>query len=69
MMAKKKEVVTLRAADLGVDASSVGRAGATFELKKLELPPPRPAGKVLSGEVADQVRELVRLLREEAKAI
>lgn len=69
MMAKKKEVAALKAADLGVDPATVGRAGATFELKKLELPPPRPAGKVLAGEVADQVKELVRLLREEAKAI
>ena len=69
MMAKKKEVATLKAADLGVDPATVGRAGATFELKKLELPPPRPAGRVLAGEVPDQVNELVRLLREEAKAI
>jgi len=69
MMAKKKEVVTLRDQDLGVDASTVGAAGAAFQIKKLELPPPRPTGKILSGEVADQVKELVRLLHEEAKAI
>lgn len=69
MMAKKKEVATFSAADLGVDPAAVGGASATFVLRKLELPPPRPEGKVLAGETADQVKELVRLLREEAKAI
>ncbi|MEW6758788.1 MAG: electron transfer flavoprotein subunit beta/FixA family protein [Acidobacteriota bacterium] len=69
MAAKKKEVATWKAADLGLDPGSVGAAGAAFEVRKLELPPPRPAGKVLSGELPDQVKELVRLLREEAKAI
>ena len=66
MAAKKKEVVTWKAADLGLDAASLASG---FELQKIELPPPRPAGKVLSGEMADQVKELVRLLSEEAKVI
>jgi len=69
MMAKKKEVATLKAGDLGVDVGSVGSAGAAFRLTKLESPPPRPAGRILSGEVADQVKELVRLLHDEAKAL
>ena len=66
MAAKKKEVLTWKAADLGLDAQELKPA---FELKKLELPPPRPAGKVLGGEIPDQVKELVRLLHEESKAI
>ncbi|MGC8722275.1 MAG: electron transfer flavoprotein subunit beta/FixA family protein [Acidobacteriota bacterium] len=69
MAAKKKEVLKWGLADLGLDASTVGAAGAGFQLKKLELPPPRPEGKVLAGEIPDQVKELVRLLREEAKAL
>ncbi len=69
MAAKKKEVATFRAADLGLDPASVGRAAAAFVLREYELPPPRPAGRVLAGEVDQQVRELVRLLREEAKVI
>jgi len=69
MAAKKKEVATWKAADLGLDPASVGAAGAAFELRKMELPPPRPAGKILAGELPDQVKELVKLLREEAKAI
>jgi electron transfer flavoprotein beta subunit len=69
MQAKKKEVTTYSAADLGLDGSSVGSGAAAFELKKYELPPPRPAGRVLSGEIPDQVKELVQLLHEEAKVI
>jgi electron transfer flavoprotein beta subunit len=69
MQAKKKEVTTYSAADLGLDGSSVGAGAAAFELKKYELPPPRPAGRVLSGEIPDQVKELVQLLHEEAKVI
>ena len=37
-------------------------------LKKLSYPPQRPAGRVV-GEGPDAVPELVRLLREEAKAL
>ncbi|MBI4567107.1 MAG: electron transfer flavoprotein subunit beta/FixA family protein [Planctomycetes bacterium] len=38
-------------------------------VSKMELPPPRPAGKVLKGDAAANAREVVRLLREEAKII
>ena len=36
---------------------------------KLETLPPRPPGRILPGEPADAVKELVRSLREDAKAI
>jgi electron transfer flavoprotein beta subunit len=35
----------------------------------MSLPPARTAGKILEGEPADTAKELVRLLREEAKVI
>jgi electron transfer flavoprotein beta subunit len=58
---KPKDVLTL--ADLGAeDGSRVTRKG-------IALPPARAEGKVLAGEVPDQVKELVKLLREEAKAV
>jgi len=41
---------------------------ARLELLRLELPPERPAGRIL-GEGPDAVPELVRLLREEAKVL
>jgi electron transfer flavoprotein beta subunit len=66
MAAKKKEVLTWKAADLGLDPQELKPA---FELKMLELPPARPAGRTLTGEIPEQVKELVRLLHEEAKTI
>lgn len=66
MAAKKKEIATWKAADLGLDPATLA---PSFQLKKMELPPPRPAGKILSGEIPDQVKELVKLLHDEAKAI
>jgi electron transfer flavoprotein beta subunit len=64
MGAKKKEIKDLKAADLGV-------ASVTPELTitKLEALPARPPGRVIPGEIKDAVKELVRALREDAKAI
>ena len=64
MGAKKKEIKDLKAADLGVAADL-----PQLSLVGLEALPPRPPGRVIKGEVADAVKELVRALREEAKAI
>lgn len=64
MGAKKKEIKDLKAADLGVTPGAPQLA-----VKNLEALPPRPPGRVISGEVKDAVKELVRALREEAKAI
>jgi electron transfer flavoprotein alpha/beta subunit len=35
----------------------------------MTLPPSRPPGKILKGEVAEVVPQLVKLLHEEAKII
>lgn len=49
--------------------TAAGAAGASrLEVMSLELPPPRPAGRVV-GEGPEAVKELVRLLRDEAKAV
>ena len=64
MGAKKKEIKDVKAADLGVTTGTPQLA-----VKNLEALPPRPPGRVISGEVKDAVKELVRALREEAKAI
>ncbi|MBC7693387.1 MAG: electron transfer flavoprotein subunit beta/FixA family protein [Methylotenera sp.] len=64
MKAKKKEVKMLKAADVGVSD-----ADQKIRYKGLQLPPPKPAGKKISGDPAAQAKELVRLLHEEAKVI
>ncbi len=64
MGAKKKEIKDVKAADLGL-------ASVTPELSitALEALPARPPGRVIAGETKDAVKELVRALREDAKAI
>lgn len=65
MKAKKKPMTVWNAADLaGAEGFGVG---ARFEA--ISAPPPRPDCKFIEGEPADMARELVRLLREEAKVL
>ncbi len=64
MKAKKKPMKELSLADLGVSATSV-----KVKLSNYELPKDRPACKMISGDPQQQAKELVRLLREEAKVL
>ena len=68
MMAKKKPIEVLGAAELGI-SDGVGSAGAVVSESNWSLPPARPAGRVLEGDTTAVVKELVQLLREEAKVI
>lgn len=69
MAVKKKVIPEWTLADLGVDPATVGDAAAATRFVEFSLPPPRPAAKILEGEPQETAKELVRLLREEAKAI
>ncbi len=64
MGAKKKEIKDVKAADLGIAAES-----PALSVVKLEALPPRPPGRIIPGEPPEAVKELVRSLREDAKAI
>lgn len=66
MKAKKKPLETLDLDDLDIDEEDVEAKTKTVEIF---LPPQKQAGKVLEGELADQVKELVSLLKSEAKVI
>ncbi|MBI5864191.1 MAG: electron transfer flavoprotein subunit beta/FixA family protein [Planctomycetes bacterium] len=68
MKAKKKPVRTITSGDVAGFAGIVGSVGGT-EIHKFEPPPQRPPGKVLKGDASETVPQLVKLLREEAKAI
>ncbi|MBN2071996.1 MAG: electron transfer flavoprotein subunit beta/FixA family protein [Candidatus Krumholzibacteriota bacterium] len=67
MKAKKKEIRTRTLADLGFDEAP--GAGASRILKWLTLPKGGECRMVEAEEVSDAVKELARLLREEAKII
>lgn len=66
MKAKKKPLDELELDDLDLDEDDVAAKTKTIEIF---LPPKREAGKILQGEIADQVKELVQLLRSEAKVV
>lgn len=69
MKAKQKPLTVLTLAELQLSPDQVGSRGAKVLIEKLELPPVRGAGKIIEGEPAQAVTELVRLLREEAKIL
>ncbi len=69
MKAKKKEVKPFNQAALGLPPDQVGAAGSKTKITKYIPPPSRPPGKIISGEVIDAAKNLVKLLREEAKII
>jgi electron transfer flavoprotein beta subunit len=64
MGAKKKEIKDVKASDLGVSAEAPQLA-----VSALQALPPRPPGRIIQGDVATAVKELVRSLRDDAKAI
>jgi electron transfer flavoprotein beta subunit len=66
MASKKKDIPSLSVADLGVDPALLTKR---VEYLEDRLPPGRKAGRVLEGEPAQAVPELVRLLRDEAKVL
>ncbi|MBI4863238.1 MAG: electron transfer flavoprotein subunit beta/FixA family protein [Candidatus Riflebacteria bacterium] len=60
----------LNAAQLGLDAATVGAAGVKVKLRKLAYPEAKRGGtKMLQGDKAAQVGEAVRILREELKIV
>ena len=69
MGAKKKPIKDWKAADIGIDPATVGAAGSKLEVVNIDPPPARPPGKLIPGDAPVAAKELVRLLREEAKVI
>ncbi|KPD08818.1 hypothetical protein AM501_07885 [Aneurinibacillus migulanus] len=65
MKEKKKPMERLTVDDLNID----GEVAAKTSVIETFLPPKKEAGRILSGDVQDQVKELVQLLRNEAKVI
>ncbi|WP_409297325.1 electron transfer flavoprotein subunit beta/FixA family protein [Peribacillus sp. SCS-26] len=66
MKAKKKPLEELELDDLDLEEDDVEAKTKTIEIF---LPPKKEAGRVLQGDLPDQVQELVGLLRSEAKVI
>jgi len=69
MAVKKKPRTTWTIADLGLTPDDIGQTASFVEISSLEPPPVKAPGRILDGEIEDVAKELVRLLREEAKVI
>jgi len=68
MGAKKKPIAEKKLAELGIPEADPARAKGRW--RKLELPPARQAVKLIpADDPAAAAKELVRLLREEAKVL
>ncbi|MFP3916658.1 electron transfer flavoprotein subunit beta/FixA family protein [Lysinibacillus telephonicus] len=66
MKAKKKPLEELELDDLDIDEDDVE---VKIETVEIFLPAQKSAGRILQGELSDQVKELVNLLHSEAKVV
>jgi electron transfer flavoprotein beta subunit len=66
MAAKKKEIPVITLDEIGFSPADLTPAVA---VTGIDMPPARKTGTILQGDPAETVRELVRLLRDEAKVI
>ncbi len=66
MKAKKKPLEELEIDDLDLDEDDLEPKTETVDIF---LPPEKQAGRILEGEIEDQVKELVSLLKNEAKVL
>ena len=63
MKAKKAEIKRFSAADIGADPQCIGLAGSPTQVVRVFSPEPRGDGKVFTGNVAEQVDQLVECLK------
>jgi electron transfer flavoprotein beta subunit len=66
MAAKKKQIAIQTLDSLGLSADDLK---PRMSIEQVTMPPSRPPGKILKGDVAEVVPQLVKLLHEEAKII
>ena len=67
--AKKKEILTLSVADLGLDSKLLHPQNKALQEIELSLPPERKKGIILEGGDEDRVKQLVTIIREVKKII
>ena len=65
MAARAKEITTLSLADLGIDPTTVGLAGATTKVLGSEKPPARAATRIIRDTPDEAARQLVDFLVEQ----
>ncbi len=63
MRAKKAEIKTLSAQDIGADPQSIGLAGSPTQVARVFSPEPRGDRRMFSGTVDEQVDQLIECLK------
>lgn len=69
MQAKKKEIVGLSLADLGLSAEDVGAAGSTVSVESVAFPETGAGAEMLEGSPDQMVAQLVEKLTREARVL
>jgi electron transfer flavoprotein beta subunit len=69
MKAMRAQIKKVDLASLGLSASDVGTQAARMKVRKYFSPPKRPPVKMIKDDFPENVKTLVKLLREEAKVI
>ncbi len=69
MAAKKKEIGTVGAAELGLGAGQVGEAGSGIEILSVAFPERAGAAQMLAGDPSTAARALIEKLRREARVL
>ncbi|RPJ09084.1 MAG: electron transfer flavoprotein subunit beta/FixA family protein [Deltaproteobacteria bacterium] len=69
MKAMKAQIKKMNLASLGLSASEVGLQGSKMKVRKYFPPPKRPPVKMIKNDFPENVKTLVKFLREEAKVI
>jgi electron transfer flavoprotein alpha/beta subunit len=69
MKAMKAQIKKVDLASLGLSASEVGIQAAAMKVRKYLPPPKRPPVRMIKDDFPENVKTLVKLLREEAKVI
>jgi electron transfer flavoprotein beta subunit len=69
LSAKKREIPEWGPSQMALGEEETGSVPCAVRTVALEPPPARVPGRILAGDSQEKVRELIRLLREEAKVI
>jgi len=69
MKAMKAQIKKVDLSAIGLTPNDVGSHSAKIKLNKYFPPPKRPPVRMIKDDFPENVRTLVRLLREEAKVI
>lgn len=65
MRAKKSEIITWTAADIGVDEQLIGLDGSPTQVVKIFSPPGREGGEIFQGEPTEMVEQLAEALERQ----